>query len=182
MTWINYRYPKCPEPERAMGLAPHTDSGFITLITQSAGVPGLQLLRRGPDRWVTVPAPPGAFVVVLGDLFQVLTNGRYRSALHRAVVNRERDRISVPYFLGPPDGMKVAPLASALLPGRKQAAFRAVTWPEYMELKHKVLGTDTSALEMLQLDEEEMVGGAPQPKKLLIPSVLPCLVSQDAYP
>ncbi|KXG21453.1 hypothetical protein SORBI_3009G064700, partial [Sorghum bicolor] len=149
-------YPKCPEPERAMGLAPHTDSGFITLITQSAGVPGLQLLRRGPDRWVTVPAPPGAFVVVLGDLFQVLTNGRYRSALHRAVVNRERDRISVPYFLGPPDGMKVAPLASALLPGRRKAAFRAVTWPEYMELKHKVLGTDTSALEMLQLDEEEM--------------------------
>jgi gibberellin 3-beta-dioxygenase len=151
-THVDSRYPKCPEPERAIGLAPHTDSGFITLIMQSP-VPGLQLLRRRPDRWVTVPAPPGAFVVMLGDLFQVLTNGRFRSALHRAVVNRERERISVPYFLGPSADMKVAPLASALLPGRK-ATFRAVTWMEYMELKHKVFGSDASALEMLQVDEE----------------------------
>jgi gibberellin 3beta-dioxygenase len=32
-----------------------------------------------------------------------------------------------------------------------------VTWPEYMEVKHKVFGTDAPALEMLQLqvDEEE---------------------------
>lgn len=150
------RYPRCPEPERAIGLTAHTDSGrFITLIMQSP-VPGLQLLRRGPDRWVTVPAPPGAFIVMLGDLFQVLTNGRFRSPIHRAVVNRERQRISVPYFLCPPEDMTVAPLASALLPGRK-AVFRAVTWPEYMEVKHKVFGTDAPALEMLQLqvDEEE---------------------------
>ncbi|AQK84492.1 gibberellin 3-oxidase2 isoform X1 [Zea mays] len=148
-------YPRCPEPERAIGLTAHTDSGFITLIMQSP-VPGLQLLRRGPDRWVTVPAPPGALIVMLGDLFQVLTNGRFRSPIHRAVVSRERERISVPYFLCPPEDMTVAPLASALLPGRK-AVFRAVTWPEYMEVKHKVFGTDAPALEMLQLqvDEEE---------------------------
>ncbi|RLN30237.1 gibberellin 3-beta-dioxygenase 2-3-like [Panicum miliaceum] len=148
-------YPRCPEPERAMGLAAHTDSGFFTFITQSP-VPGLQLLRRGPDRWVTVPAPPGAFVVVLGDLFQLLTNGRFRSAHHRAVVNRERDRISVPYFLGP----AVAPLASAVPPGRK-AAFRAVTWPEYMGVRGKALRTDASALALLQVAEEGEDDGMP---------------------
>ncbi|PAN17522.1 hypothetical protein PAHAL_3G138000 [Panicum hallii] len=152
-------YPRCPEPERAMGLAAHTDSGFFTFITQSP-VPGLQLLRRGPDRWVTVPAPPGALVVVLGDLFQLLTNGRFRSALHRAVVNRERDRISVPYFLGPPADLAVAPLASAVPPGRK-AAFRAVTWPEYMGVREKALRTDASALAMLQVEDEGEDGGVP---------------------
>jgi gibberellin 3-beta-dioxygenase len=150
------RYPRCPEPERAIGLPAHTDSGFITLILQSP-VPGLQLLRRRPDRWVTVPAPPGALVVMLGDLFQVLTNGRFRSALHRAVVNRERDRISVPYFLVPPAGMTVAPLAAAVPPGRK-AAFRGVTWREYLEIKGVV--ADASAMKMLQVAEEEE-GGVP---------------------
>nr|CAB3460396.1 unnamed protein product [Digitaria exilis] len=146
-------YPRCPEPERALGLAVHTDSGFITVIMQSP-VPGLQLRRRRPDRWVTVPAPEGALVVVLGDLFQVLTNGRFRSALHRAVVSGERDRISVPYFLGPPHDMAVAPLASAVPPGRK-AAFRAVTWPEYAAVRDKARRTDSSALTMLKVAEEE---------------------------
>ncbi|KAJ1261968.1 hypothetical protein BS78_09G070000 [Paspalum vaginatum] len=150
-------YHRCPEPERTIGLAAHTDSGFITLIVQNL-VPGLQLLRRGPDRWVMVPALPGAFVVLLGDLFQVLTNGRFHSALHRGVVNRERVRISVPYFLGPPADMKVAPLASAVPPGRKPA-FRAVTWPEYMEVKHRASDMDASALELLQ-DAEEGEGGS----------------------
>lgn len=146
------RYPKCPDPERAIGLAAHTDSGFFTLIMQSL-VPGLQLLRREPDRWVTVPALPGALAVVLGDLFHVLTNGRFCSLLHRAVVNGECDRISVPYFLGPPTDMVVAPLASALQPGTR-AAFQAVTWPEYMEVRKKTFGTDKSALDMLRVATE----------------------------
>ncbi|CAN6353931.1 unnamed protein product [Urochloa humidicola] len=154
-------YPKCPEPERAIGLAAHTDSGFFTLIMQSP-VPGLQLLRRDPERWVTVPAPPGAFAVVLGDLFQLLTNGRFRSAFHRAIVNGDRDRISVPYFLGPPAEMEVAPLAAAVLPGRKPA-FRSVTWPEYMAVKGKASGLDASALSMLQVPEEGEEGGVVPP-------------------
>ncbi|OEL26533.1 Gibberellin 3-beta-dioxygenase 2-3 [Dichanthelium oligosanthes] len=151
-------YPRCPEPEHAIGLPAHTDSGFITLIAQSP-VPGLQLLRRGPDRWVTVPAPPGALMVVLGDLFQVLTNGRFRSALHRAAVNRERDRISVPYFLGPPADMKVAPLASAMPPWTK-AAFRGVTWAECMVVKQKALAMGASALAMVQVAEEGEESGS----------------------
>ncbi|KAK1696894.1 hypothetical protein QYE76_013591 [Lolium multiflorum] len=146
-------YPKCPEPERAMGLAPHTDSGFFTLILQSL-VPGLQLLRRGPERWVTVPAVPGALAVVIGDLFHILTNGRFHSVLHRAIVNQDHERVSVPYFLGPPKDMKVAPLPAAILPGRK-AEFRSVTWREYMVVREKMFGKDASALAMLRVTEDE---------------------------
>lgn len=151
-------YPKCPDPERAIGLTAHTDSGFFTFILQSL-VPGLQLLRRGPDRWVTVPAVPGALAVVIGDLFHVLSNGRFHNVFHRAVVNRERDRISVPYFLGPPGDMKVAPLMSAVPPGRR-AAFRAVTWPEYMVIREKTFSTGVSALTMLKVAEK---GGGETP-------------------
>ncbi|KAM0858077.1 hypothetical protein ACQ4PT_048046 [Festuca glaucescens] len=146
-------YPKCPEPERAIGLAAHTDSVFFTLIMQSL-VPGLQLLRRGPDRWVTVPAQPGALAVVIGDLFHVLTNGRFHSVLHRVLVNQDRERVSVPYLLGLPQDMKVAPLDAAICPRRK-AAFRGVTWWQYMVIREKMFGKDASALTMLRVTEDE---------------------------
>ena len=108
------RYPKCPDPKRALGLIAHTDSGFFTFVLQSL-VPGLQLFRHSPDRWVTVPADTrDAFIVNVGDLFQILTNGRFHSVYHRAVVNRDSDRISLGYFLGPPAATKVAPLREAV--------------------------------------------------------------------
>jgi gibberellin 3beta-dioxygenase len=138
------RYPRCPDPQRALGLIAHTDSGFFTFVLQSL-VPGLQLFRHDPDRWVAVPAVPGALVVNVGDLFQILTNGRFHSVYHRAVVNRDLDRISLGYFLGPPPHAKVAPLVP---PGRKPA-YRAVTWPEYMGVRNKAFTTGASALKMV---------------------------------
>ncbi|KAG8053211.1 hypothetical protein GUJ93_ZPchr0001g29570 [Zizania palustris] len=143
-------YPRCPDPQRALGLIAHTDSGFFTFVLQSL-VPGLQLFRRGPDRWVTVPAVPGAFVVNVGDLFHILTNGRFHSVYHRAVVNRDRDRISLGYFLGPPPHVKVAPLPEAVPHGRSPA-YRAVTWPEYMAVRKKAFTTGGSALNMVSTD------------------------------
>ena len=156
------RYPRCLDPERAIGLAAHTDSGFFTFVMQSL-VPGLQLLRRGPDRWVTVPAVPGALAVVVGDLFHVLTNGRFHSVLHRAVVNRERERVSVPYFLGPPKDMKVAPLAAAGAPGRK-VAFRAVAGvhgDEGEDVRYGRVGTEHAAADggRRRRTDSELAGG-----------------------
>jgi gibberellin 3-beta-dioxygenase len=117
-------------------------------------VPGLQLLRRGPDRWVTVPAQPGALPVLIGDLFHVLTNGRFHNVLHRAVVNQDRERVSVAYLIGPPKDMKVAPLDAAIRQGSK-AAFRVVTWPEYMVAREKTFWNDRAALKMLRVTEDE---------------------------
>jgi gibberellin 3-beta-dioxygenase len=144
---VSCRYPRCPDPRRALGLIAHTDSGFFTFVLQSL-VPGLQLFRHAPDRWVAVPAVPGAFVVNVGDLFQILTNGRFHSVYHRAVVNRDLDRISLGYFLGPPPHAKVAPLREAVPPGRTPA-YRAVTWPEYMGVREKAFATGASALNMV---------------------------------
>ncbi|PUZ58316.1 hypothetical protein GQ55_5G499600 [Panicum hallii var. hallii] len=146
-------YPRCPDPRRALGLIAHTDSGFFTFVLQSL-VPGLQLFRHGPDRWVAVPAVPGAFVVNVGDLFHILTNGRFHSVYHRAVVNRDLDRISLGYFLGPPPHAKVAPLREAVPPGRTPA-YRAVTWPEYMGVRKKAFTTGASALKMVAAAESD---------------------------
>nr|UXL73233.1 2-oxoglutarate-dependent dioxygenase GA 3-oxidase [Jasminum sambac] len=66
-------YPACPEPDRAMGLAPHTVSTILTILHQS-NISGLQVLREGCG-WVTVAPLAGALVVHVGDLLHILSNG-----------------------------------------------------------------------------------------------------------
>nr|UXL73235.1 2-oxoglutarate-dependent dioxygenase GA 3-oxidase [Jasminum sambac] len=97
-------YPACPEPDRAMGLAPHTDSTILTILHQS-NISGLQVLREGCG-WVTVAPLAGALVVHVGDLLHILSNGLYTNGRHRAVVNRTQHRLSLAYLYGPPSSVK----------------------------------------------------------------------------
>lgn len=128
-------YPACPDPERAMGLAAHTDSTILTILHQS-NTNGLQVLREGSKRWTTVPPHPGALVVHVGDLMHILSNGSYPSVLHRAVVNRTRHRLSVAYLYGPPSTVKISPLSKLVDPFHPPL-FRPITWTEYLGTKAK---------------------------------------------
>lgn len=62
-------YPPCPQPELTLGMPPHSDYGFLTLLLQD-DVEGLQIMYR--DEWVTVDPIPGSFVVNVGDHLEVL--------------------------------------------------------------------------------------------------------------
>ncbi|KAF0898418.1 hypothetical protein E2562_007256 [Oryza meyeriana var. granulata] len=88
-------YPECPQPELTLGMPPHSDYGFLTLVLQDE-VAGLQVMHAGD--WLTVEPLPGSFVVNVGDHLEILSNGRYRSVLHRVRVNSRRLRVSVASF------------------------------------------------------------------------------------
>ncbi|KAL0289131.1 UNVERIFIED_CONTAM: putative 2-oxoglutarate-dependent dioxygenase SLC1 [Sesamum calycinum] len=88
---VNY-YPPCPQPDLTLGLPPHSDYGFLTLLLQD-DVKGLQIQHQ--DNWVTVQPIPGSFVVNVGDHLEIFSNGRYKSVLHRVFVNSVKCRISV---------------------------------------------------------------------------------------
>lgn len=128
-------YPACPDPDRAMGLAAHTDSTILTVLHQS-NTSGLQVLREGARRWTTVPPHPGALVVHVGDLMHILSNGSYPSVLHRAMVNRTRHRLSVAYLYGPPTSVKISPI-SKLVDHSHPQMYRPITWTEYLGTKAK---------------------------------------------
>lgn len=64
---VNY-YPQCPNPDLTLGIPPHSDYGFLTLLLQD-DVPGLQIHHRGD--WVNVEPIPGAFVINVGDHLEV---------------------------------------------------------------------------------------------------------------
>ncbi|MCL7041971.1 hypothetical protein MKW94_021105 [Papaver nudicaule] len=127
-------YPACPDPDRAMGLAAHTDSTLLTVLYQNS-TSGLQVTRDG-GKWITVPPISGALVVNIGDLLHILSNGRYPSVLHRAVVNRKCHRLSVAYLYGPPMHVQISPL-SKLVNLNNPPLYRPVTWSEYLGTKAK---------------------------------------------
>ena len=62
-------YPSCPEPELTLGMPPHSDYGFLTLLLQDE-VEGLQIQHEG--KWVTVEPRPNSFVVNVGDHLEVI--------------------------------------------------------------------------------------------------------------
>lgn len=138
-------YPSCPDPDRAMGLAPHTDSTLLTILYQN-NISGLQVLREGAG-WVTVPPTPGGLVVNMGDLLHILSNGLYRSVLHRVLVNRTQQRFSVAYLYGPPANVQISPHVKLIGPSRP-ALYRPVTWNEYLGTKAKHFN---KALSLVQL-------------------------------
>ncbi|KAJ4822025.1 hypothetical protein Tsubulata_001599 [Turnera subulata] len=125
-------YPPCPQPELAMGLPPHSDHGLLTILMQNEHS-GLQVKHSG--KWVPIDPLPNSFLVNTGDHMEILTNGKYKSVLHRAVVNGKATRISVGTAHGPPLETIVSPAPELASGGNNPPAFRGIKYREYLELQ-----------------------------------------------
>ncbi len=114
-----------------MALHHHTDPGLLTLLLQDS-TGGLQTqLRDGT--WIAVPPNVHSVVVNLGDALQVLSNDRYRAAVHRVLPMQNEERFSTPFFLNPQPDAVLAPIAElSAAPPR----YRSFTWREY--IKHRI--------------------------------------------
>ncbi|OVA14955.1 Oxoglutarate/iron-dependent dioxygenase [Macleaya cordata] len=95
------RYPKCPLPHKCLGLGSHSDPHTLTILLQDDKVGGLQVLSPNDNQWVGIRPIPNSFVINIGDTLQAWTNGKLKSVVHRAVVNKEKSRLSAAYFLSP---------------------------------------------------------------------------------
>nr|AFK49394.1 unknown [Lotus japonicus] len=137
-------YPPCPDPTRAMGLAPHTDTSLFTILHQTQTATGLQVFNEGTKAWVPVHPHRNLLVVNTGDLFHIMSNARFRCALHRVTTNKTVQRYSVAYFHCPPSDYVVFPLVGGV--NNSVARFRGVTVKEYVGIKSKNFGEALSLI------------------------------------
>nr|BAS69333.1 anthocyanidin synthase [Lilium speciosum] len=128
---INY-YPKCPQPELALGVEAHTDVSSLTFLLTNM-VPGLQLYYGG--KWVIAQCVPDSLLVHIGDTLEILSNGRYRSVLHRSLVSKERVRISWAVFCEPPKETIVLKPLPELVTEVAPAKFPPRTFKQHIQQK-----------------------------------------------
>ncbi|XP_057968837.1 codeine O-demethylase-like [Malania oleifera] len=116
-------YPSCVRPDLVLGIKPHSDRSGITILLQDKEVEGLQFFKD--DRWFRVPIIPYAILVNLGDQMQIMSNGIFKSPLHRVVTNSEHERISVAMFNEPDPEKEIGP-ANGLVDEKRPRLYRNV--------------------------------------------------------
>ncbi|KAE8730855.1 S-norcoclaurine synthase 1 [Hibiscus syriacus] len=127
---MNY-YPPCAEASKVFGLAPHSDATGLTLLIQVNEVEGLQIKRN--EKWVPIKPKPGAFIVNIGDMLEIMSNGEYKSIEHRAMVNPANGRLSIAAFHNPKMGTQIGPLPD--LVKTNKALYRTLPLEEFLRLK-----------------------------------------------
>ncbi|XP_062097896.1 gibberellin 20 oxidase 1-D-like [Humulus lupulus] len=133
----NY-YPPCMQPNLALGTGAHCDPTSLTILHQDQ-VPGLQVFHN--NKWLSVPPLKGALVINIGDTLMALTNGKYKSCLHRAVVNRKKERKSMAFFLCPKEDKVVRPPHDLLL-GEETREYPNFTWSELLHFVRQFYRSD----------------------------------------
>ncbi|KAI4337964.1 hypothetical protein L6164_016325 [Bauhinia variegata] len=137
-------YPPCPQPDLALGMPPHSDHGLLTLLTQN-GVGGLQVKHQG--KWVKVDPLPKCLLVNIADQLEAVSNGRYKSVLHRAVLDNRDTRISVVLVNGPALDKDIGPAQSLL--EKEKPLFKSMKYEDYFTLHQKSRPPQKSGLESM---------------------------------
>ncbi|WP_067676723.1 isopenicillin N synthase family dioxygenase [Nocardia miyunensis] len=107
-----------PGAQDAQGIGAHTDFECFTLLKPTA--PGLEVLN-GAGQWIDVPPIPGTFVINVGDMLELWTNGEFVATTHR-VRKVTEERYSFPLFFNVDYDTVVAPLPQFAGPGRPNRA------------------------------------------------------------
>ncbi|MCW4462937.1 isopenicillin N synthase family oxygenase [Sphingomonas sp. BT-65] len=89
---IHYPFDACAEDRPGIGA--HTDYECFTLLFATA--PGLQIVDKQGE-WLDVPLIEGAMIMNIGDMMEIMSNGRYVATRHR-VKKVAEERYSFPLF------------------------------------------------------------------------------------
>ncbi|KAK1380636.1 1-aminocyclopropane-1-carboxylate oxidase-like [Heracleum sosnowskyi] len=131
-TMVNHYYPYCPQPDLTVGITSHTDPGVVTVLVQNE-VGGLQV-KYGEDDWVDVEPVPGAIVINIGDILQIMSNDEYKSVEHRVLANPLQEaRVSVAVFFNPGNRENIYGPIPEIVSSEKPPIFRNFPLTDYLK-------------------------------------------------
>ena len=111
---VKYRVADTEGEGETQGVGPHKDSsGWLTFLYQVDEQPGLEVLGSN-GAWIPATLIPGTFVVNFGNAFEAATEGAVRATIHRVKVPTQRDRYSIPFFMGLPLDLKLSDIRAAI--------------------------------------------------------------------
>ncbi|KAF6156204.1 hypothetical protein GIB67_030207 [Kingdonia uniflora] len=117
---------------RLNGLSAHEDGNCVTFVFQD-DVGGLEVLKDG----VWIPAIPtvGSLVVNVGDVIQVLSNNKFKSATHRVIRQEVKSRHSFAYFHNLEGEKWVEPLPKFTEEIGEAAKYRGFVYKDYQAMR-----------------------------------------------
>lgn len=119
-------YPKFSGLKQVLGLKPHADFSALTLVLQDEE--GLQVMKN--EQWFMVPVISHALFFNLGDPIEIMSNGIYKSTVHRVVTNTEKERLSIAAFWDSDRDNEIGPLDELVTPDRPQL-YQRVSLKDY---------------------------------------------------
>ncbi|CAN1774757.1 Jasmonate-induced oxygenase 4 [Linum perenne] len=99
------------------------DASALTFLLQDKQVGGLQFLNG--NEWFRVPIIPDALLVNVGDQVEIMSNGVFKSPVHRVVTNSEKERYSLAVFCIPSSEKEIKP-AEGLISETRPALYKKV--------------------------------------------------------
>lgn len=113
---INYEARATADDDQVR-IVPHTDFELLTIISETS--PGFELCDRNGQWHRATTADPSEFLVLAGDILEIVTAGRVESPLHRVRAGAQ-PRQSMVFFFGLDADATVSPQLPAA-PGRDDA-------------------------------------------------------------
>ncbi|KAK4252846.1 hypothetical protein QN277_010991 [Acacia crassicarpa] len=91
-----FKYLVPQKTQSNIGLVPHTDSTYFSILQQN-NVAGLEIkLKTG--EWISIDPSPSLFIILAGDAFKVWSNGRITACEHKVIIREEKERYSIGLF------------------------------------------------------------------------------------
>ncbi|KAJ6584970.1 hypothetical protein B0H19DRAFT_1107527 [Mycena capillaripes] len=150
-------YPPLPDDSDGFSCGAHKDYGCLTFLYADPTPSALEVFLRQTGRstvpdttglpreqgteegiWINADPIPGCVVCNIGEMWEVWSNGLYKSTLHRVVHRSSNYRVSVPFFFEPNFNAHVQPLAAAKriqLEGDSVPEKRSVVYGEFLMAK-----------------------------------------------
>ncbi|EEF42054.1 Leucoanthocyanidin dioxygenase, putative [Ricinus communis] len=123
-------YPPWFELKGSYGVPAHSDTGFFVSLIETAGI-SLDVLTSSGN-WVKAKIPSNAMFILLGDHFEILTHGDYKSPIHKLVQDNEIKRISMAKIHGPSLDTFMTP-APEFVDQSRPPAYRGMAYIESLE-------------------------------------------------